>query len=214
MRNIPSVAERLIRERLEVYGVVVDAKLAVAIERYISLLVKWNEHVNLTRVGEPEEILERHFGESMFAARCVRLEGRLADVGSGAGFPGLALKLLLPGSDVTLIESSRKKTMFLKEVCRELNLKGVRVLAERMEDVSTVVDRWDFVMSRAVGDIAGILRWSKGVMKPVGRVLLWVGLSGVDQARRVAGWSWSQPMLIPKSKQRFILVGCLVERST
>lgn len=199
--------DSVIQDRLRPYGVSIDARVVGQIGRYLALLAKWNQRVNLTGIEDPEEILERHFGESMFAARVVRLDGRLADVGSGAGFPGLALKLLFPNIDVTLIESSHKKAAFMSEVCRELKLDGVRVLAERMENVEPGDQAWNFVTSRAVGNVRGILDWARGTMTPGGRIVLWVGVRGVEEARRTVSWRWEEAVVIPKSRQRFILIG-------
>src|SRR5271155_6145998 len=91
------------------------------IQQYVGLLLKWNEAVNLTAIRDPLEILYRHFCESMFAASVVTLDkGRLADVGSGGGFPGLPLKILRPELEVFLVESNVRKATFLAEVVRDL----------------------------------------------------------------------------------------------
>ena len=97
------------------------SELCERIRTYISLLLRWNQSISLTTVTNSDEILRFHFGESLFAASAFSLEnGRLADVGSGAGFPGLPLAMLLPDLNVTLIESNAKKFTFLSEVVREL----------------------------------------------------------------------------------------------
>src|ERR1700731_4685691 len=110
-----------------------EFKLAAAeqqvqqIQRYTDLLLKWNDAVNLTAIRDPLEILYRHFCECMFAASVISLDnGRLADVGSGGGFPGLPLQILCPRLEVFLIESNVKKATFLAEVVRELGLTGAR----------------------------------------------------------------------------------------
>ncbi len=129
------VTDAVIQRTLAPYGVPVSAQLAGAIRCYIELLLLWNQKINLTAIRKPREILERHFGESIFAAHAVAISaGRLADLGSGAGFPGLALKLVCPGLTVQLIEANTKKAVFLSEVCRVLNLSGVEILCERSND--------------------------------------------------------------------------------
>ena len=93
------------------------------IQQYMGMLLKWNEAVNLTAIRDPLEILYRHFCESMFATTVVSLDnGRLADVGSGGGFPGLPLKILRPELEVFLVESNVKKATFLAEVVRDLEV--------------------------------------------------------------------------------------------
>src|SRR6267143_5503599 len=90
------------------------------IQQYIRILLAWNEKMNLTAIRDPLEILYRHFCECMYAAVTVPVEdGRLADVGSGAGFPGLPLKIIRPKLDLMLIESNIKKATFLAEIIRD-----------------------------------------------------------------------------------------------
>src|ERR1700733_5078334 len=103
-------------ELLRPYGVLVDAHLFELITIYMSTLRQWNQKISLTAVTEPSKILNFHFGESLFAGSEVDIhEGRLADVGSGAGFPGLALAMANPRLFVTLIDSNSKKAAFLSE---------------------------------------------------------------------------------------------------
>ncbi len=86
------------------------------IQRYIRLLLLWNQKISLTSIENPQELVSRHFGESFFGAKFIENVGcRLADVGSGAGFPGLALKIALPELQVSLIEQDPRKTAFLNE---------------------------------------------------------------------------------------------------
>ena len=111
------------------------------ISTYIDILLRWNARINLTAVRDPEQIVTRHFGESLFAARHLfpADDGRpttdnCVDVGSGAGFPGLPLKLWAPAIHLTLVESNHKKATFLREVVRSLTLTNVNVFAGRAAD--------------------------------------------------------------------------------
>jgi 16S rRNA (guanine527-N7)-methyltransferase len=107
---------------------------------YLDLLVKWNARTNLTAIRDPEQMVVRHFGESLFCG--LQLTSRLPadatvlDFGSGAGFPGLPIQLLLPEFQVTLGESQNKKASFLREAVRALNLPRTEVWAKRVEDLS------------------------------------------------------------------------------
>jgi 16S rRNA (guanine527-N7)-methyltransferase len=110
--------------------------MCLAIQKYISVLLRWNKKIALTAITDPLDIVRFHFGESMFGAPAVPIrKGRLADVGTGAGFPGLPLKLLVPSLDLVLIESNAKKASFLSECIRELNLTGVDVYRGRVEEI-------------------------------------------------------------------------------
>src|SRR5258707_15767939 len=114
----------------------------------MSLLVAWNEKINITAIRDPLEMLYRHFCESMYAAVAVPLQGgRLADVGSGGGFPGLALKLVRPELRASLIESNVKKATFLAELVRELALAYTRVLLRRYEELGEEITRGALVCS-------------------------------------------------------------------
>src|SRR5271165_4190419 len=112
-----------------------DAQV-LQIQQYMKLLLTWNEKINLTAIRDPLEILYRHFCECMYAATAVPVEnGRLADVGSGAGFPGIPLKIIRPELQTFLIESNMKKATFLAEVLRTIELPDTKVIVSRYEEV-------------------------------------------------------------------------------
>src|SRR5216684_1119922 len=130
--NAAPLSSDAINKALREFKIEATAEQITSIQRYMSLLLAWNEKINLTAIRDPLEMLYRHFCESMFAAVAVPLNsGRLADVGSGGGFPGLPLKILRPELQVFLVESNIKKVTFLAEVIRELGVKGAQVLARR-----------------------------------------------------------------------------------
>jgi 16S rRNA (guanine527-N7)-methyltransferase len=137
----------------------VPSELYTQLSAYLDLLVKWNARTNLTSIRDPEEMVRRHFGESLFAG--VHLGTRLSsgatvlDFGSGAGFPGLPIQLLHPEFQVTLAESQGKKASFLREVVRTLCLKA-EVWAGRVEAMPAVDGtprRFDAVTLRAVDNM-------------------------------------------------------------
>jgi 16S rRNA (guanine527-N7)-methyltransferase len=115
---------------------------------YLELIVKWNARLNLTAIRTPEEIVRRHFGESLFVGAHLGGCGTLLDFGSGAGFPGVPIQLLRPEVQVTLAESHGKKAAFLHEVVRSLNL-PTEVWAGRVEAMPAA-RRFDAVALRAV----------------------------------------------------------------
>ncbi len=122
----PSAA--VIRRALLEFKIPAFDDQVLQIQQYIRILLVWNEKINLTAIRDPLEILYRHFCESMFAAEAIPLKnGRLADIGSGGGFPGLPLKIMRPGLQVFLVESNIKRVTFLAEVIRELRLNGAQV---------------------------------------------------------------------------------------
>jgi 16S rRNA (guanine527-N7)-methyltransferase len=148
---------------------------------YLDLLLKWNARTNLTAIRDPEEIVRRHFGESLFAARHLGTCDTLLDFGSGAGFPGLPIQLLRPELTVTLAESQNKKATFLREVVRTLGLK-TEVWAARVEDMAPE-RRFEVVAMRAVDNMEAALAAAKARITPGGRLAV---LTTAQQAPKSA----------------------------
>src|SRR6266481_1780039 len=206
--NAAPLSADIINKALREFNIEAQPEQVVAIQEYMALLLAWNEKINLTAIRDPLEMLYRHFCESMFAAVAVPLQaGRLADVGSGGGFPGLALKIIRPQLQVFLIESNVKKATFLAEVVRELELADTRVLVSRYEELGEEVAPVDFVCSRALGEFDRFLNWARSDRVATGRAILWVGGRDVDAIKKIAGWTWGEPISIPHSLQRFLLLG-------
>jgi len=178
------------------------------IQQYTRILWAWNDKVNLTAIRDPLEILYRHFCESMFGADLLPVENcRLADVGSGGGFPGLPLKIIRPDLQLFLVEYNVKKATFLAEVVRELGLTDARVLVNRYQELGEEVAPLDVVCSRALGDLPNFLAWAASPSVSARQVLLWLGGRDLDEVRAQPSWTWTEPVSIPKSLQRFLLTG-------
>jgi 16S rRNA (guanine527-N7)-methyltransferase len=189
------------------YHAAQSERLIELIRAYIPLLLDWNRKISLTTVTDPVEIVKFHFGESLFAASALPVENcRLADVGSGAGFPGMPLVMAIPGLQATLIESNAKKVAFLLEVARRLELSNVSVVRSRMEDVATK-EPFDSICARAVGKHASIMRWARRNLNPKGRLVLFLGEEDTENVRKTSQWNWESPLKIPGSAHRFILSG-------
>jgi len=197
-----------IARALLLYGVAVAPQLRAAVRRYMELLLRWNEKVLLTSVRDPQDVLRLHFGESMFAAHAVPIKkGRLADVGSGAGFPGLPLRLVVPDLEVTLIESSAKKAAFLLEVVRTLELDRVTIYRGRAEDMPRSERQFDFITARAVGKHDALLKWARESLAPQGQIVLWLGAGGAAKLSDSPAWKWREAIPVPGSRRRVLLVG-------
>ncbi|HKW57359.1 MAG TPA: 16S rRNA (guanine(527)-N(7))-methyltransferase RsmG [Candidatus Acidoferrum sp.] len=197
-----------IQRALEQFQLCANEQQVIYIQQYMKILLAWNEKVNLTAIRDPLEILNRHFCESMFAATAVPVEnGRLADVGSGAGFPGLPLKIIRPELHTFLVEANMKKATFLAEVLRNIELPDVKVLVSRYEDLGEELAPLDFVCSRAVGDFAPFLDWAASQTIAAKQVILWISGRDLDQARKTKTWQWRDPIPVPNSLRRYLLVG-------
>ena len=202
----PSLA--VIRRALEEFKLPVYDDQVLQIQQYIKILLTWNDKVNLTAIRDPLEILYRHFCESMFAAFSVPLEaGRLADVGSGGGFPGLALKIARPGLKVFLVEANLKKATFLAEVIRELGLRDAQVLVRRYEELGEEIAPLDYVCARALGEFSRFLEWAHSPQLAAKEVILWIGANDLLEIQRIQTWEWQEAIPVPNSLRRLILVG-------
>jgi len=207
-KNTAPLSADAIAKALHEFQLEATAAQIAAIQRYMTMLLVWNEKINLTAIRDPLEVLYRHFCESIFAAVTVPLQaGRVADVGSGGGFPGLALRIARPELQVILIESNVKKATFLAEVVRELGFSDTRVLVSRYEDLGEEIAPLNFVCSRALGEFDKFLSWARSERVAAEQAVLWVGGRDIEEVKRIGGWSWKEPIAIPHSLQRFLLIG-------
>jgi 16S rRNA (guanine527-N7)-methyltransferase len=211
------------------------------ISTYIDILQHWNARINLTAIRNEEEIVTRHFGESLFAAihlfpkvypvpgacpersrrvppvvkgfdvdiaeaRSPKAEARVADVGSGAGFPGIPIKLWAPNIALTLIESNQKKATFLREVTRAITLTDINIQNVRAETIQP--SSFDVVTLRAVERFENILPTAARLVTPAGRLALLIASSQLEATRSILpNVSWDPPVPIPQSQSRLFLVG-------
>lgn len=189
------------------------------ISTYIDILLRWNQKLNLTAVRDPEQIVTRHFGESLFAAqhlfpsssvrpgRAADSPPHVSDVGSGAGFPGLPIKLCGPEIHLTLIESNYKKATFLREVVRALAFNNVDVFSGRAETLPD--SSADLVTLRAVERFDLVLPIAARLVAPDGRLALFLGEGQACRVPQLAtGFKWRERSPIPLSSKRILLVGC------
>lgn len=229
----------------------VSPPLASQLSIYLDLLLRWNARMNLTSVRDPEQIVTRHFGESLFAARhlfpdhvgagalaCSAARSsaaphHLVDLGSGPGFPGLPIKLWAPALAVTLVESKYRKAIFLREALRALNLERVSVFAGRAQDLPhppapltvtlRAVERFDEILPLAASLVRSAA--TGGYSSPPhpasdgpitrspdsSRLALLIGESQLPAARSlVPDFSWQEPIPIPSSSSRILLLGTLL----
>jgi 16S rRNA (guanine527-N7)-methyltransferase len=208
------LSEETVRRALGEFQISIESHQVLLIQQYIKILLRWNEKLNLTAIRNPLEILYRHFCESMFAAGAIPVDkGRLADIGSGPGFPGIPLKIARPELELCLVESNIKKGTFLAEVVRELHLSNTRVLISRYEELGEELAPLDFVSSRAVGEFGPFLEWAASNRVAAGQAILWIGGRDLEEVRKSKQWEWKEPILIPKSLQRYLLIGKKKEMS-
>lgn len=172
--------------------------LAGRLLEYLALLDRWNQAYNLTAVRDPREMLHKHLLDSLSMWRAVR-PGRLADLGTGPGLPGIPLAMAVPGLEVTLVESNGKKCRFMREVVRKLGLANARVVEARAEAVDEP-GAYDQLTARAMDTLAGILAVGGHLLAPGGRLLAMKGQRpDAEIAALPAGWVVEsvQPLSVP-----------------
>jgi 16S rRNA (guanine527-N7)-methyltransferase len=204
------LSETRVRQLLEPFGLSLSSGQVNQILAYLDLLLRWNRKINLTAIRNPEECVVRHFGESLFLTRYEKLRGSLLDIGSGAGFPALALKIPLPELAVTLLEPVGKKRAFLKEAARVCGFDQVAVRPERLDEFVRTAPRASFTSasSRAVGKLERLVPQAAQCLEPGGSVFLWLTR---DQGLGLAGnegiFAWDEPLPIPLSRTGVVLRG-------
>jgi 16S rRNA (guanine527-N7)-methyltransferase len=217
------------------------------ISTYIDLLLRWNARINLTAIRDPEQIVPRHFGESLFMARHLfpdpditpsegsskldgsKLDGsmrearsskpmRVVDLGSGAGFPALPIKIWAPEIQLTMIESNHKKAAFLREATRALTLTNVEVIAERAESVAglirstagdneqTAFQPAEVVTFRAVENFNQILPLATRFLSPGARLAVLITEVQLDRLQAVPTITWTI-IHVPQSHHKLLAIG-------
>ncbi|MGB7293773.1 MAG: 16S rRNA (guanine(527)-N(7))-methyltransferase RsmG [Thermodesulfobacteriota bacterium] len=159
---------------------------------YLHILQAWNTKINLTSIEDKKEIVIRHFLDSLTVFHLVGGGSRVLDIGSGAGFPGIPLKITRPSIEITLLDSTLKKIYYLKDVIRKLRLEMITAVCARAESEDNGVQRnyYDFVISRAVGTVDKLVEISKPYLADDGKIILMRGKSGLQE--------WSNSMVVSK----------------
>ena len=159
------------------------------LDRYAELLVSYNEKVNLTAITSPEGIEDRHFADSLLFAAQPEVSGRLVDVGTGAGFPGIVAKIYKPDLELTLMEPTGKRVDFLRYACAELGLTGVEFAKERAEEAARKIwrEQFDVASARAVAALPVLCEYCLPLVKVGGNFLAMKGASGEEELTAARG---------------------------
>lgn len=156
---------------LKELNIEIDSNKLKQLEKYYELLIKWNEKMNLTGITKKEEVYLKHFYDSSTFVKAINLKENLSlcDIGTGAGFPGIVLKILFPNLSITLVDSLGKRINFLKEVKQELQLENLDIIEARAEEYAKEVrEIYDIVTSRAVAHLHILMEYSIPLVKKNG----------------------------------------------
>ncbi len=166
--------KNILQEGAKKLSLDLDEKMIDNLEKYASLLKDWNNKINLTAITDDEGIATKHFLDSLTALCTDKVQGRVIDVGTGAGFPGLVLKIAKPQIELTLLDSLNKRIKFLEEVAKELGIDGVNMVHSRAEDGGANREyraAFDTVVSRAVANLKVLSEWCLPFLKVGGYFL-------------------------------------------
>lgn len=159
--------EKFIEETLKL-GIILSDKQLSQLEEYYNLLVNWNEKINLTAITKREEVYLKHFYDCLTIVKVCDLTQELSicDVGTGAGFPGIVLKIAFPHIKITLLDSLTKRIVFLQEIINKLQLKDIETIDDRAENYSkNNFEKYDIVVSRAVAKLNVLLEMTSPMIK-------------------------------------------------
>ena len=148
-------------------GIKLTDKQINQLEQFYNLLIEWNEKINLTRITSKEEVYLKHFYDSLTISKVINLKNSktLCDVGTGAGFPGIVLKIVYTNLKITLVDALQKRVNYLNTIIKELNLDGITAIHARGEDLK---EKYDVVTARAVANIEKLLKYTMHLVAPNG----------------------------------------------
>lgn len=146
--------------------------------KYMKLLIEWNEKINLTAITEENEIILKHFIDSLTVLKYINQTDRIIDVGTGAGFPGIPIAIMMPNTKITLLDSLNKRINFLNDVIKELELKNIETIHSRSEDCGKDISKrenYDIALARAVANLATLSEYLLPFVKIGGKMICMKG---------------------------------------
>ena len=170
-------------------GITLSEQQKTQFLQYYELLVEWNSFMNLTAITEFDQVITKHFLDSLLFASQPEVAGRMVDVGAGAGFPGIVTKIFKPELELTLMEPTGKRVDFLKYACAQLGLTGVEFAKERAEEAARKAwrEQFDLASARAVAALPMLAEYCLPLVKVGGNFLAMKGASGEEELTAARG---------------------------
>ncbi len=165
-----------LKEELKTKGINITDSMVQMFDQYFHMLVRYNEKNNITRITDEDDVYALHFYDSLMTSLAIQnKKGKLLDIGAGAGFPSLPLKIVFNELDVTMVDSVNKKVIFLKSVIDELKLEGIKAIHERIENLKEY-KAYDYVVARALSSLKEIINYSHKYIKEDGSIIALKGM--------------------------------------
>lgn len=178
-----------LEQKCSTWNIVLSDKQLDQLDRFAEILVEYNQKVNLTAITDPESIEDKHFVDSLLFASQPEVQGKVLDVGAGAGFPGIVTKIYKPEIALTLMEPTGKRVTFLQYACEQLGFTDVTFLKERAEEAARKEwrEQFDLVSARAVASLPVLAEYCLPLCKVGGVFLAMKGASGEEELRAAKG---------------------------
>ena len=173
--------------KLKEFNIEINEEQIKSFEKYMNLLLEWNEKINLTAITQPEEVKLKHFVDSLTVLKYINDDDRVIDIGTGAGFPGIPLKIMNENTKITLLDSLNKRINFLNIVIETLNLRNIQAIHGRAEEIARnklYREKYDVAVSRAVANLSTLTEYMLPFVKVGGKCICMKGANVNEELER------------------------------
>ena len=173
--------------KLKEFNIEINEEQIKSFEKYMNLLLEWNEKINLTAITQPEEVKLKHFVDSLTVLKYINDDDKVIDIGTGAGFPGIPLKIMKENTKITLLDSLNKRINFLNIVIETLNLRNIRAIHGRAEEIARnklYREKYDVAVSRAVANLSTLTEYMLPFVKVGGKCICMKGANVNEELER------------------------------
>ena len=175
------------KQKLNEFDIKINDEQIKSFEKYMNLLLEWNEKINLTAITQPEEVKLKHFVDSLTVLKYINEDDKVIDIGTGAGFPGIPLKIMNKNTKITLLDSLNKRINFLNIVIEKLDLSNIQAIHGRAEEIARnkfYREKYDVVVSRAVANLSTLTEYMLPFVKVGGKCICMKGANVNEELER------------------------------
>lgn len=173
--------------KLKEFNIEINEEQIKSFEKYMNLLLEWNEKINLTAITQPDEVKLKHFVDSLTVLKYINNDDKVIDIGTGAGFPGIPLKIMNENTKITLLDSLNKRINFLNIVIETLNLRNIQAIHGRAEEIARnklYREKYDVAVSRAVANLSTLTEYMLPFVKVGGKCICMKGANVNEELER------------------------------